>query len=55
MTQELKTITVGGAIVGIGIESSSFKHGFVVRHAAQRPPVAKRMFNVSAVECLCRF
>ena len=28
---ELKTITVGGTIVGIGIESSSFKHGFVVR------------------------
>ena len=26
---ELKTITVGGTIVGIGIESSSFKHGFV--------------------------
>jgi len=26
---ELKTITVGGSIVGIGIESSSFKHGFV--------------------------
>jgi FAD/FMN-containing dehydrogenase len=25
---ELRTITVGGAIVGIGIESSSFKHGF---------------------------
>lgn len=26
---ELKTITVGGAITGIGIESSSFRHGFV--------------------------
>jgi hypothetical protein len=26
---ELRTITVGGAIVGIGLESSSFKHGFV--------------------------
>lgn len=26
---ELRTITVGGAIVGIGIESSSFKYGFV--------------------------
>lgn len=25
---ELRTITVGGAIVGIGIESSSFKHGW---------------------------
>jgi len=25
---ELRTITVGGAIVGIGVESSSFKHGF---------------------------
>jgi FAD/FMN-containing dehydrogenase len=25
---ELRTITVGGAIVGIGIESSSFKYGF---------------------------
>jgi FAD/FMN-containing dehydrogenase len=25
---ELRTITVGGAIVGIGIESSSFRHGF---------------------------
>lgn len=25
---ELRTITVGGAIVGIGLESSSFKHGF---------------------------
>lgn len=26
---ELKTITVGGAISGIGIESGSFRHGFV--------------------------
>jgi len=26
---ELKTITVGGAITGVGIESSSFRHGFV--------------------------
>jgi hypothetical protein len=26
---ELKTITVGGAICGIGIESSGFRHGFV--------------------------
>lgn len=26
---ELKTITVGGAITGIGIESGSFRHGFV--------------------------
>lgn len=25
---ELRTITVGGAIVGIGVESSSFRHGF---------------------------
>ncbi|CAD7961311.1 unnamed protein product [Amoebophrya sp. A120] len=25
---ELRSITVGGAIVGIGVESSSFKHGF---------------------------
>lgn len=25
---ELRTITVGGAVVGIGIESSSFRHGF---------------------------
>jgi len=25
---ELRTITVGGAVVGMGIESSSFKHGF---------------------------
>jgi len=28
VTPELRTITVGGAIVGIGIESSSFRHGF---------------------------
>ncbi|MGD9726674.1 MAG: FAD-binding protein, partial [Nitrospiraceae bacterium] len=26
---QLKTITVGGAIAGIGIESSSFRYGFV--------------------------
>ena len=26
---QLKSITIGGAIAGIGIESSSFKHGFV--------------------------
>lgn len=26
---ELKTITIGGAVTGIGIESSSFRHGFV--------------------------
>lgn len=25
---ELRTITVGGAVVGIGVESSSFRHGF---------------------------
>jgi FAD/FMN-containing dehydrogenase len=25
---ELRTITVGGAVVGIGLESSSFRHGF---------------------------
>jgi len=29
ITPELKHITVGGAIVGIGIESSGFRHGFV--------------------------
>ena len=29
VTPELKDITIGGAIVGIGIESSSFRHGFV--------------------------
>jgi len=28
ITPELKHITVGGAIVGIGIESSGFRHGF---------------------------
>ena len=26
---ELKTITVGGAVSGLGIEASSFKHGLV--------------------------
>jgi FAD/FMN-containing dehydrogenase len=26
---ELKSITVGGAIAGVGVESSSFRHGFV--------------------------
>ena len=26
---ELKTITIGGAATGIGVESSSFRHGFV--------------------------
>ena len=26
---QLKSITIGGAIAGIGIESSSFKYGFV--------------------------
>jgi FAD/FMN-containing dehydrogenase len=29
VTPELKHITVGGATVGIGIESNSFRHGFV--------------------------
>ncbi|HET6563983.1 MAG TPA: FAD-binding protein [Xanthomonadales bacterium] len=29
VTPELRHITIGGAIVGIGIESSSFRHGFV--------------------------
>jgi FAD/FMN-containing dehydrogenase len=29
VTPELKHITIGGAIVGIGIESSGFRHGFV--------------------------
>lgn len=29
VTPELKGITVGGAIVGVGIESSGFKYGFV--------------------------
>jgi FAD/FMN-containing dehydrogenase len=29
VTPELKHITIGGAIVGIGIESTCFKHGFV--------------------------
>src|SRR5688572_1844190 len=29
ITPELKHITVGGAIVGIGIESDCFRHGFV--------------------------
>src|SRR5688572_6502055 len=29
ITPELKHITVGGAIVGIGIESNCFRHGFV--------------------------
>lgn len=29
ITPELKHITVGGAIVGIGIESNSYRHGFV--------------------------
>lgn len=29
VTPELKHITIGGAIVGIGIESSCFRHGFV--------------------------
>lgn len=29
ITPELKHITIGGAIVGIGIESSSFRYGFV--------------------------
>jgi FAD/FMN-containing dehydrogenase len=29
ITPELKHITVGGAIVGIGIESNGFRHGFV--------------------------
>ncbi len=29
VTPELKPITIGGAIVGIGIESTSFKYGFV--------------------------
>lgn len=29
VTPELRHITIGGAIVGIGIESSGFKHGFV--------------------------
>jgi FAD/FMN-containing dehydrogenase len=29
VTPELKHITVGGAIVGIGIESSCYRHGFV--------------------------
>jgi FAD/FMN-containing dehydrogenase len=29
ITPELKHITIGGAIVGIGIESNGFRHGFV--------------------------
>src|SRR3954463_14185983 len=29
ITPELKHITVGGAIVGIGIESNCYRHGFV--------------------------
>lgn len=29
VTPELRHITIGGAIVGIGIESSGFRHGFV--------------------------
>src|SRR5687768_12991424 len=29
ITPELKHITVGGAIVGIGIESDCYRHGFV--------------------------
>jgi FAD/FMN-containing dehydrogenase len=29
VTPELKHITIGGAIVGIGIESNGFRHGFV--------------------------
>ena len=29
VTPELKHITIGGAICGIGIESTSFRHGFV--------------------------
>src|SRR3954454_14822572 len=29
ITPELKHITIGGAIVGIGIESNCFRHGFV--------------------------
>jgi len=29
VTPELKHITIGGAIVGIGIESTGFRHGFV--------------------------
>lgn len=29
VTPELRHITVGGAVVGIGIESSGFRHGFV--------------------------
>lgn len=29
ITPELKRITIGGAIVGIGIETNSFRHGFV--------------------------
>src|SRR5450759_4089191 len=28
---QLKTITVGGAVSGLGIESSSFKYGLVIR------------------------
>ncbi|MBI2148645.1 FAD-binding oxidoreductase [Candidatus Woesearchaeota archaeon] len=29
VTPELKNITIGGAIVGIGIESTCYRHGFV--------------------------
>lgn len=32
---ELKTITVGGALTGVGIESSSFRHGFVHETAVE--------------------